>query len=151
MAISPTNGPALQRRHHLWDNTPGGILISFDTPVFGAGAYIAGRAFRRFHRSSISCLTPTSTHLGTFSTGALRTQPWAVRCSSALLTAQADVSCAIVRLHATMINFAIGTLRIQTGQEYRTTPEPGTLLLLGPSLLGAAGVLRRRMSRKEVL
>ena len=42
-------------------------------------------------------------------------------------------------------DFGIGTMGLQTS----AVPEPGTLLLLGPSALGLAGVIRRRMNRKS--
>ena len=44
-------------------------------------------------------------------------------------------------------DFAIGELRLMTGQV--PTPEPGTLCLVAPSVLGLAGVMRRRLARKS--
>lgn len=128
-------------------NTPGGILLSFDSPVYGAGAYIQEDFFGPF-TGTISLYDSGFILLGTYSHDGVSDSNVGTALFLGAFDATPDVSYALFDTQDDV--FAIGTLKIQTtGQG--AVPEPGTLLLVGPSLLGLAGVLRRRMSRKEVL
>lgn len=128
-------------------NTPGGILVSFNQPVFGAGAYIQEDFFGAF-TGTITLFDSSFGLLGTFSApGTSDTNVGTALFIGAYDTAP-DVSYALFDTQDDV--FAIGTLRLATSQ-VTTVPEPSTLLLLAPSMLGLAGVVRRRMSRKEVL
>ena len=129
-------------------NTPTDIAATFDVGVFGAGAYIQAEHFGVF-TATVTLFDINFQPLGSFSAqgdsenggptalfiGAFDTTPdvYAIQFNVVDINGQDD--------------FGIGTLKLQTGQV--TTPEPGTLMLLGPSALGLFGVLRRRVSRKS--
>lgn len=126
-------------------NTPGGILVSFDSPVFGAGAYIEDAPFGPF-TATIQLFDSSFNLLGTFSApGDSEPIPGTALFIGAF-DSSADVSYALFDTNDD--NFGIGTMRLKTSQT-GTTPEPSTLLLVGPSMLGLAGVIRRRLSRKS--
>ena len=128
-------------------NTPGGILLAFDAPVYGAGAYIQDDPFGAF-TGTIALYDSSFNLLGSYSHAGVSDSNVGTALFLGAFDSSPDVSYALFDTNDD--NFAIGTLKIQTtGQT--ATPEPGTLLLVGPSLLGLAGVLRRRISRKEVL
>ena len=132
-------------------NTPGGILLSFNTPVNGAGAYIQAN-FQTAFTGSIQLYDASFNLLGGYSHAGGSDSNVGTALFLGAFDSTVDVSYALFDTSQASFNedFSIGTLIIQTtGQS--TTPEPSTLLLVGPSLLGLAGVLRRRMSRKEVL
>jgi hypothetical protein len=128
-------------------NTPGGILVSFNQPVFGAGAYIQNDPFGAF--TGIITLYDSSFNLlGTFSAPGNSDTNVGTALFIGAFDSTADVSFAIFDTNDD--DFAIGTMRLATSA-VTTTPEPGTLFLVAPSMIGLAGVIRRRMSRKEVL
>ena len=133
-------------------NTPGGILVSFTQPVFGAGAYIQADFFGAF-TSSIDLFDARFNPLGSFSAAGSSDTNVGTALFIGAYDSIADVSYALFDTTANGFHdedFAIGTMRLAT-IPVTTTPEPSTLLLLGPSILGLAGVVRRRMSRKGVL
>ena len=128
-------------------NTPGGILLAFNAPVYGAGAYMQDDVFGAF-TGTITLYDSSFSLLGNYSHAGVSDTNVGTALFLGAFDKVPDVSYALFDTNNDI--FAIGTLKIQTtGQT--TTPEPSTLLLVGPSLLGLAGVLRRRMSRKEVL
>ncbi len=128
-------------------NTPGGILVSFDAPVYGAGAYIQEDFFGAF-TGTISLFDSSFNLLGSYSHDGTSDTNVGTALFLGAFDSTPDVSYALFDTQDDV--FAIGTMIIKT-QQQTTTPEPGTLLLLGPSVLGLAGVLRRRITRKEVL
>ena len=128
-------------------NNPGGILVSFDAPVFGAGAYIQDDFFGAF-TATITLFDSSFSLLGSFSAAGNSDTNVGTALFIGAYDSTADVSYALFDTNDDV--FAIGTMGILTKQ-HTDVPEPGTLLLVGPSLLGLAGVVRRRMTRKEVL
>ena len=126
-------------------NNPGGILMSFNTPVFGAGAYIQDDPFGAF-TATIQLFDSGFNLLGSFSAPGNSDQNPGTALFIGAFDSSADVSYALFDTNDD--NFAIGTARLKTSQQ-GTTPEPSTLLLVGPSMLGLASVLRRRLSRKS--
>lgn len=122
-------------------NNPGGILISLDTPSFGVGAYIQDNYLAYSYTATISLYDAAFNLLGTFSAPG---DPFTAIFIGAYDDIP-DVSYALFDV-ADGVNpedFALGTLRLSD------IPEPGTLVLLGPSALGLFGLLRR-LRRKEV-
>ena len=132
-------------------NNPGGILVTLDQAAFGVGAWIQPDFIGQF-TATVSLLDPSLNIIGSFTTGGNSTNIPNTGLFIGAFDATADVFGVLFTTAGLGDDndFAIGTMRIQTSQ-VTTTPEPGTLLLVGPSVLGLAGVLRRRMSRKEVL
>ncbi len=125
-------------------NTPGGILVSFDAPVLGVGAYIEQNSFGAF-TGTITLLDSSLNVLGTFSAaGDSEPNPGTALFIGAF-DSSADVSFAIFDTDSD--DLAIATMIIKTSGT--STPEPSTLLLVGPSMLGLAGIVRRRLSRKS--
>lgn len=127
-------------------NNQGGILISFDQLVFGAGAYIQSNFWGPF-TATVQLFDSNFKLLETFTTnGTAGPHPGTALFIGAYENT-ADVAYAV--FDATdqygSEDFAIGELGIRGG----TVPEPGTLALVGTSLLGLAGAIRRRL-HKEV-
>jgi hypothetical protein len=51
-----------------------------------------------------------------------------------------------INLNCPTCAFDLNTLSLDTGSNVPTSPEPGTLVVLGTGLLGLAWLLRRRLS-----
>jgi hypothetical protein len=126
-------------------NDPADIAATFDVGVFGAGAYIQARNFGAF-TATVTLFDINFQSLGSFSA-----QGDSESSGAALFIGAYDTSADVYAIQFSVqdINgaddFGIGTLGIQTS----AVPEPGTLMLLGPSALGLLGVVRRRMNRKS--
>jgi len=116
-------------------NTPTQIAATFDNGVWGAGAWIQDNYIGVPFTATIELFDSSYLPLGSFSAGGV---------GNNLLFVGAFSSTPIWAVQFDLVDqggnedFAIGTL--QTG-----TPEPNTLLLVVPSALGLAGVLRRRL------
>jgi hypothetical protein len=133
-------------------NAPGGILVSFNQPVFGAGAYIQANFFGAF-TGSIDLFDASFNPLGSFTAAGISDNNVGTALFIGAFDNVADVSYALFDTTANGFHdedFAIGEMRLAT-TPVTVVPEPGTLLLLAPSMLGLAGVARRRLARKEVL
>lgn len=132
------NGMGLIYNGRLFGNSDAGIVATFDTGVYAAGAYIQSDYYGPF-TAYITLFDQNSLVIGTFSAngvsgfgpgtalfiGAYDTVPfWAVQFDVLDQFGFNDV--------------AIGTTWVNT------TPEPGTLALFGTSALGLAGYIRRR-------
>ena len=126
---------------------PTSIGIYLDQPVNGIGAWIQATWFGPFTAS----ITLLDSNLNPFfvynAAGNSQPNPGTGLFIGAYDSSY-DIWGAIFNTTANGFHdqdFGIGTLKLNA------VPEPSTLLLVGPSLLGLAGVLRRRLSRKEVL
>lgn len=133
-------------------NTEADIAATFGVGVYGAGAYIQADAFGPF-TATVTLFDINFQSLGSFSTaGTSDSNPGTALFIGAYITT-ADVYAAefsVVDVNGEN-TVAIGTLKLMTNPNVGV-PEPGTLLLLGPSALGLFGAIRRRMNRKsEVL
>lgn len=115
-------------------NTPTQIATTFDTGVLGAGAWIQDNWLGDPYTASVELFDINFQSLGVYSVDVAPGTAIFIGAfgSSAVWAAQFDI-------YDQYINedFAIGELRVST------TPEPSSLLLLGSSALGLAGVLRR--------
>jgi len=129
-------------------NNPGGILVSLDAPQLGLGAFIQENWYGPF-TATISLYDAGFNLLGTFSAPGVSDTNVGTALFIGAYDSLPDVSYALFDVDngTDPEDFAIGTLKLQTGAP---VPEPGTLLLLGPSALGLYGILRRRVGRKEV-
>lgn len=127
-------------------NNPGGVLVALNSPQFGVGAWIQDNYLTYSYTATITLYDAAFNLLGTYSAPG---DPFTAIFIGAYDTV-ADVSFALFDVSdgTNPEDFALGTVKLQTGSPQ--TPEPGTLLLLGPSALGLYGILRRRVSRKEV-
>lgn len=122
----------------VFGNDPTGIVATFDTGVYAAGAYIQANFYGPFS-STITLFDQSSNPIFSYShNGYSDGTP-----GTALFLGAGDN----VRFWAIQFDvidqfgaedFAIGQMNINE------TPEPGTLLLFGSSALGLAGYLRRR-------
>ncbi len=126
-------------------NDPADIAANFGVGVFGAGAYIQAHNFGAF-TATVTLFDINFQELGSFSA-----QGDSESSGSALFIGAYDTTADVYAIQFSVkdINgaddFGIGTMGLQTS----AVPEPGTLLLLGPSALGLAGMIRRRMNRKS--
>jgi MYXO-CTERM domain-containing protein len=127
------------------NNDPSDIAATFGVGVFGAGAYIQAEHFGAF-TATVTLFDSSFQSLGSFTA-----QGDSENTGSALFIGAYDTTADVYAIQFSVkdINgaddFAIGTLGLQTS----SVPEPGTLMLLGPSALGLLGVVRRRMNRKS--
>ncbi len=121
-------------------NTPTGIAATFDTGVLGAGAWVQDNYLGYGYTATIELFDSSYLSLGTYSVSVPAGTAMFIGAfgSSPVWAAQFDINDGV-----TGEDFAMGTLKLNT------VPEPSSLLLLGSSVLGLAGYLRRRV--KEVL
>lgn len=126
-------------------NDPGGILVSFDQPQYGVGAYIQDQWFGNF-TGTIAVYDAAFNFLGSFSAPGVSDTNIGTALFIGMIDSNAEIAYALFDVSdgVNPEDFGIGTL------EYGPVPEPGTFLLLGPSALGLYGMLRRRLGRKEV-
>ena len=124
-------------------NDPGGILLSLDTPAYGIGAFIQADLYGPF-TATISLYDSNWNLLGTFSQPGVSDNNPGTALFIGAYDALPDVSWAV--FDVSDINgddiFAIGTTKIMTS--INQTPEPASLTLLATSLVGLAGLLRRK-------
>lgn len=135
-------------------NTPTQIAATFDQGLYGAGAWIQPDFLGDF-TASIELFDSNYQSLGVFTwPGHSEFNPGTGLFIGAYMSS-ADVWAVQFDTlgGGDDHDFAIGTLGLMTVPPSTPIPEPGTLLLMGPSLLGLLGVVRHRISRKtkEVL
>jgi hypothetical protein len=122
----------------LFGNTDAGIVETFDTAVYAAGAYIQSDYFGPF-TAYITLFDINSLPIATFSANG---DSNGLTGTGLFLGAYNDSPFYAVQFDVVdqfgLNDVAIGTTWVNT------TPEPGTLVLFGTSVLGLAGYLRRR-------
>jgi hypothetical protein len=124
-------------------NTPTSIATTFDVGVNGAGAWIQTDYIGPF-TATIELFDSSYQSLGTYTTTGLSTynDPGNALFIGAFGSAPVwAAQFTAVGIGPYEPDFAIGTLKLST------VPEPSSLLLLGSSALGLAGVIRRRLSK----
>jgi hypothetical protein len=116
-------------------NTPTQIAATFDTGVLGAGAWIQDNYLANNYTVSIELFDSGYQSLGIYTVAGTPFTAVFIGAfgSSPVWAAQFDIFD-----QNGLEDFAMGTLKLST------VPEPSSLLLLGSSALGLAGVLRRR-------
>ena len=141
----PSNMGVLYNGVGTLNNTPTDMAATFDQGVYGAGAWIQAKNFGAF-TATVTLFDSNYQPLGSYSA-----QGDAENNGMALFIGAYDSNPDVyaIQFNVKDINnvddFAIGTLRLNTNG----VPEPGTLMLLGPSALCLLGVVRRRMNRKS--
>ena len=120
--------------------TPTSIGIYLDQPVNGIGAWIQADYFGGF-TASITLLDSNLNPMFVYTAAGVSAYNPGTGLFIGAYDGSYDIWGAIFNTTANGFHdqdFAIGTVKLNA------VPEPGTLLLVGPSLLGLAGVLRRR-------
>ena len=131
-------GMGLIYNNRLWGNTDAGIVTTFDTGVYAAGAYIQSDYYGPF-TAYVTLFDQNSNVIATFS--ALGTSNGTL--GTALFIGASDTVPFYAMQFDVVDHFGINDVAIGT-EWVNTTPEPGTLVLFGSSVLGLAGCLRRR-------
>ena len=136
------NGMGLIYNGSAFGNIPTSIATTFDTGVFGAGAYIQANYFGAF-TASLELFDVNYQSLGIYTTtGTADTNVGTALFIGAFdLSGMPDVYAAQFAAYGigpAEPDFSIGSLGLAT------VPEPSSLLLLGTSVLGLAGYVRRR-------
>lgn len=124
----------------FFGNAPTTIGIFLDQPVNGIGAWIQPNFYGQF-TATITLLDSNLLPFFAFSAAGNSTAVPGTGLFIGAYHGSYDIWGAI--FDATGGDLAIGTAKLNA------VPEPSTLLLVGPSLLGLAGVLRRRLARKS--
>ena len=125
------------------------MLLSFDQAVFGAGVYIQPNLFGPF-TASVQLYGTGGNPLGsTFYAAGVSDTNVGTALFIGAYDNVADVAYALFDTTNGFNDedFGIGSLALKTSQT--STPEPGTLPLVAPSMLGLAGVVRRRLANKS--
>jgi hypothetical protein len=126
--------------------TPTSIGIYLDQPVFGIGAWIQADWFGGF-TASVTLLDSNLSPMFTYFANGNSTSIPNTALFIGAYDGTADIWGVIFNTTANGFHdqdFAIGEVRIGS-----PVPEPSTLLLLVPSVLGLGGVLRRRLARRS--
>jgi len=132
------SGMGLVYNGRLFGNTDAGIVTTFDMGVYAAGAFIQSDYYGPF-TAYITLFDQNSLVIGTFSAnGYSQFAP-----GTALFLGAYDTVPFYAVQFDVVDQYGINDVAIGT-EWFNTTPEPGTLVLFGSSVLGLAGYLRRR-------
>jgi hypothetical protein len=122
--------------------TPTDLLITFNTPVYGAGAYIAAAQYGAF-TATATVYDKAGNMLGSYSTGGTSAYDPSTAPFIGLLDSNQEISS--IDFNVSDINgnndFAIGTMYLSDTQPI---PEPCAMLLLGSGLLGIGAYRMRK-------
>jgi hypothetical protein len=122
----------------LFGNSDAGVVTTFDTGVYAAGAYVQSDYYGPFTAYvtlfDVNSLVISSFWANGYSNGAVGT---------ALFIGAYDTVPFYAMQFDVIDQFGLNDVAIGTTW-VNTTPEPGTLVLFGSSALGLAGYLRRR-------
>ena len=126
-------------------NAPTTIAIYLDQPVYGIGAWIDSNYLGSF-TGSLTLLDNNLSPFFSYSVSGVSDFAFGTAPFIGAYDVTPDIWGAVFDTTANGVgdhDFAIGTMKLNP------IPEPSTLLLVGPSLLGLAGVVRRRLVRKS--
>ena len=137
------NGMGLIYNGVSYGNNPTAIAATLDQSEMGVGAYVQANFYGSF-TATITLFDINFQSLGSFTTtGSSDNNVGAALFIGAFGSAPVWAAQFDVIDQFGNEDFAIGSLGLTNNTG--TTPEPSTLLLLAPSALGLAGVLRRRL------
>ncbi len=142
----PANMGILYNGVGTLNNTPADMAATFNVGVYGAGAWINAGVIGSF-TATVTLFDQNFQPLGSFSADG----DTEIGTGTALFIGAYDSNPDVYAIQFNVKDsegqddFAIGTMGLATS----AVPEPGTLMLLGPSVLGLFGVVRRRMNRKS--
>lgn len=144
-----TSGMGLIYNGSAFGSIPTSIATTFDSGMYGAGAYIQSNYYGAF-TATIELFDANYQSLGVYTAvGVSEYAPGTALFIGAYdMSGLADVYAAQFTAWGTgpaEPDFSIGSLGLGTTPYTPNTPEPGTLMMLGTSVIGLAGVLRRRM------
>src|SRR5271165_5947491 len=132
------NNEGILYNGRLFGNSDAGFVLTFDTGVTAAGAFIQSDYFGPF-TAFITLFDINSLPIATFSANGYSTYGP----GTALFIGAYDNMPFYAAQFDVLDQFGLNDVAIGTTW-YNTTPEPGTLVLFGSSVLGLAGYLRRR-------
>ncbi len=142
----PANMGVVYNAVSTQSNTPTDIASTFGVGVYGAGAYIQAYAAGAF-TATVTLYDSNYQSLGSFSAQGNSNNQQGTALFIGAYDSNPDVYA--IDFNVQDINgkddFAIGEMLLNTNG----VPEPGTLMLVGPSALGLLGLVRRRMNRKS--
>lgn len=146
----PTGMGLIYNGGSFGNTPPDDIAAEFNEPLYGVGAYIQSNYYGAF-TATIDLFDINDDLLGSYiTTGVASGTPGADLFIGAY-DASADVYAVTfdaVGIGPNEPDFSIGTMYLATAAP-ATTPEPSTMLLLGPSMLGLLGFARRRKALKS--
>ena len=133
------SGTGLIYNGAVFGNAPTGIMTTFDSGVWGVGAYVQATLYGPFS-ATISLFDQNNNFLGSYTANG-------VSDDGSIATALFIGASGVGPIFAAQFDVIdqLGTEDFAIGQvNMNTTPEPGTMVLFGTSVLGLAGCLRRR-------
>jgi hypothetical protein len=133
------NGQGILYNGALFGNNGVDFVLTFDQGVYAAGTYIQSDYYGPF-TAFVTLYDQNSNVIGTFSAGGYSTYGP----GTALFLGGYDNVPFWAIQFGVVDQFGLDDIAIGTTW-YNTTPEPGTLVLFGSSVLGLAGYLRRRL------